>query len=199
MTEEIYVAGVREVESLIGHSNGKSLLDLGCGAGAFVGALERSNFNFITGVDGSPSLVSVASGLATFNRVLHHRFTEESSEFEKLLGSHDYVVAISVLQYLGHNSGLELIRSAFRLSREKVMFFDIPDINNRAQAERLRSLMHGAAPPPPHTYYSRSDILAVSEEEAVRGPWNVSFLDAVFDTPQSNLRLNFVATRVEVG
>ena len=125
---------VSSVAKECGIETGQRVLELGCGAGAFLLALEEAVSGLeLSGVDYSRALLSVAK------RTLPNGvFREADLRDLEIHGEFDGVLAHSVLQYLDTDTVEKLFEEATKSARNFVAFLDIPDSKTMRESERVR-------------------------------------------------------------
>jgi SAM-dependent methyltransferase len=113
---------------------GDSVLELGCGAGAFLYALQAVVGELeIFGIDYSPALLEVAQ-----ITIPDGVFTEADLRSYEIYGVYDIVVCHSVLQYLDEETVARLLTECLAKSRKTVAILDIPDRASRYESESAR-------------------------------------------------------------
>lgn len=118
-----------------GKSAGKTVLDLGCGTGAFTRALENAGFK-VTGIDFAPKMVKAGR-----SRDIDCRLGDATAGLEYSAGSFDYVTAAFVIHGLSPEQRLQFYREATRLAKSKVIFYDYPQY--RSFPETLVEFLEG--------------------------------------------------------
>lgn len=127
-----YVSSVAEE---CGIEPGQSVIELGCGAGAFLLALEEAVGGGleVSGVDYSPALLSAAR-----RAIPNGCFQEADLHDFEIDGDFDGVLVHSVLHYLDINAVENLFKEATKRARNFVALLDIPDSKTMRESERFR-------------------------------------------------------------
>jgi SAM-dependent methyltransferase len=89
------------------------ILDVGCGAGLLVNALQQAGFTNVAGVDPTESLVRVAAARGLPCRVVTEDFVEKASI--DLASRHDVIFLLDVLEHIPVNRQLGFLRGLRRL------------------------------------------------------------------------------------
>lgn len=169
------------VSSVVGEFDikpGESILELGCGAGAFLKALQDTVGGLeISGVDYSPALLEVAQ------RVLPDgEFTEADLHDFQIEQDFDVIVAHSVFQYLDLDAAERISRGSLLRARRLFAVLDVPRLETRAQSEIARKAGLGV-----NEYEERYRGLAHSYFDAA---FFESLLDSSWTVSDSDLRIN---------
>lgn len=119
---------------------GGSLIELGCGAGAFLFALTKSVGRLqIAGVDYSSSLLAVAKKFLPQGDFEYANLTKFS--FSR---RYDHIVMHSVAHYLSKAQVKSLIGSCLQNANKTVSVLEIPLEDSRLRAEEQRQRLIGA-------------------------------------------------------
>jgi len=141
--------GVRLAVAALSLQPGDSLLELGCGSGAWVKAASDLMELDIFGVDYSASLIEEARrAVPTGN----FRVGDIAGSLDTTLDSFasqpgfavDVTVFHGVLHYLNETDAAEAILQAMDSSRSKVLLAEVPNSDLEHESELHRSALHGA-------------------------------------------------------
>ena len=163
--------------------NGQSVVDFGCGAGAFLEALNVATGHEgleLFGVDYSPSLVDVARERVGKGRSGHFFVGDISRLGFFPTGEFDHAVSWSVLYYL--NSHADALRAVAEMARVTKLGGSvvIADVSDKSR-ERIAAKLRGASKyyqrkggTPSHLYFPKSFFRERAEELGLR-------IDAIVD------------------
>ena len=196
-TELEFRRAIKNLEELLELVDGESLLELGCGPGALLKALNREVK--LTGLDFSAPLLDVARTVLPKGSFINWDLDHDEGRFPRTLleKSYDVVIAHSVLHYLSVEAGEEVIRESLRIADRAVFVGDIPNSDHKELAESLRE----ASYPPGeyrkkyqgyhHTYFDPLALGRIPLEPEFRANWSYTFLpSSLFQTNQSQLRFS---------
>ena len=173
---------------------GESILELGCGAGAFLKALQDAVGELqIFGVDYSAALLDVAQ------RVLPGgTFTEADLQDFEIEQDFDVIVAHSVFQYLNLDAAERICRNALRKARRLVAVLDVPRLETRNESESARKAGLGVRQYEEkyraleHSYFEAAFFESIPDLN-----WTVSILDSrISGYGNSEFRVSYVYRRV---
>lgn len=200
VTEEEYLESVRVAENLMALQQSDKVLDLGCGAGALSYVLGREGGPAVTGVDISKNLLNFARAVNPSNLFIELNLNGIGRNGHRLPGSYDWIVALSLFQYLPRDDALNLFREALSIARKGVLISDLPDSHRREESEEYRRQLVGLAEYSkryshlPHSYYSSSDFRMIVAEPLFSSSWDLQVQDkSIIDYPQGRLRFTVVA------
>jgi cyclopropane fatty-acyl-phospholipid synthase-like methyltransferase len=196
-TELEFRRAIRKLEELLELVDGESLLELGCGPGALLKALNRDAK--LTGIDFSAPLLDVARTVLPQGSFINWNLNHDEGRFPKPLleKSYDVVIAHGVVHYLSVEAGEEVIRESLRIADRAVFIGDIPNSDHKDLTESLRE----ASYPPGeyrkkyqgyrHTYFDPHALGRIPSEPEFRAKWSYTFLpSSLFQTNQSQLRFS---------
>ena len=119
---------------------GESILELGCGAGAFLKALQDTVGRLdISGVDYSPALLGIAQKV-----IPDGDFTRADLRNFQIEKDYDVIVAHSVFQYLSRDVAERISRNALRNARRLFAVLDVPRLETKNESEAARKAGLGA-------------------------------------------------------
>ncbi len=195
--------GVFRVRELLSLNSGHEVLDLGCGPGGLAFVLGEGSGIGITGIDISRNLVDVAARAAPFARFKTMNLAGIGRNGRSIVGTWDFVVALSLFQYLSPDNAVGLFREALRLARGGVLISDVPDAERFTESEELRRQSFGAElykqqySSLPHNYHYGSAFESVLEEPEFIGSWSIEIVrESVFSYAQGKLRMTLLARRL---
>ena len=201
VSERGWLEGVSKAERLLEIGQGQSVLEFGCGAGAFLWALEAKRTLHLAGLDISQELIEVAKLVLPSGEFFRHDLASGGGH-PALRKEYDFVVANSVLHYLKVDEAQELFRDSLRLAKRKVLISDLPHVDRQVEAEKIRE---DAMPPGEyakkyaslkHTYFHPDIFQQVLLEEEFARKWDIFFEQSSFlPTDQSKLRFCVLAQR----
>jgi cyclopropane fatty-acyl-phospholipid synthase-like methyltransferase len=125
---------------------GDKLLDVGCGAGALLWCLRDRGFT-LSGSDYAAALIEHA-------RKAIPEATFRVAEAVDVEAGVDAIVCCSVFQYFPDLEYARRVVEGFRAATGRVLIMDIPDLETRDEAERMRA--EAGSKPGEHLYYPRS-------------------------------------------
>ena len=154
---------------LLGVQPGDGVLDLGCGAGAFLQEVLKATPRVrVTGADYSPAMIAVAKARLPLGSWVVHNMAQQTLPFPT--GSFDRVVAQGSLHYLPDRRSAEnAIREMLRVAKPggTVMagWVPHPDLLARRKATRSRNDFKSkfpskasAIPTPPHSFFPPKEL-----------------------------------------
>jgi 2-polyprenyl-3-methyl-5-hydroxy-6-metoxy-1,4-benzoquinol methylase len=100
---------------------GKTVLDIGCGPGAYSAVLAQRGARSVTGIDIAPQMIEIANrraaeaGVSGQCKFLHSDLDNYQSET-----LFDYVIAMGILDYVGRAD--QFVRKALALTASKALF-----------------------------------------------------------------------------
>ena len=188
---EDFLSSVVSVREKLGVFEGASVFEVGCGAGAFLYALNSIVPIDANGLDWSQKLIAYA------------RKSLPNGDFlcipaVDMLQSprYDYVVSNSLFHYLSETDAALVLSQMKLKARRGIAVLDVPDLSKREEAEELR---RGALSPGEyaikyrglqHTYYEKDWFLKVS------GDYEVEINQgSIPNYLQSHLRFNVFLTK----
>jgi SAM-dependent methyltransferase len=140
VSEENWVAGVREAARRFGLSPGDSVFEVGCGAGGFLYDLHRQGFE-VAGLDRSATLLGYARQAMPGRRFL----VADAIDLD-VAEPYDAVVSCGVFLYFpSEGYARQVIEAMARKARRVVAILDLPDDAKRAAAEARRAETVGGA------------------------------------------------------
>jgi 2-polyprenyl-3-methyl-5-hydroxy-6-metoxy-1,4-benzoquinol methylase len=130
------------LENVVGQTQGTSILDIGCGTGAWLNRMKSMGFDRLVGIDYVKPVPVAGLDLRRFD--INHDLSET-------LGQFDVVSCIEVIEHI-ENIGnlLDLVKST--LSKEGFAFLTTPNIESLRA--RLRALVTGRIP----SFDDKSDL-----------------------------------------
>ncbi len=201
VSERGWREGVAKAERLLEMGQGHSVLEFGCGAGAFLWALEaRSNLH-LAGLDISQELIEVAKLVLPSGEFFRHDLASGGGH-PALRKEYDFVIANSVFHYLKVDEALVLFRDSLRLAKRKVLVSDLPHVDRQVEAEKIRE--DAMAPGEyakkyaslKHTYFHPDIFQEVLLEKEFARKWDIHFeQSSLFPTDQSKLRFCVITHR----
>jgi SAM-dependent methyltransferase len=117
---EHYTRIILQHLEIFGEPSGSTVLDVGCGTGAFTRAFERVGF-IVTGVDMAPKMVEAGR-----KRNLDCRIHDVTTGLPYPAGSFDFVTAAYMAHGLDPSLRTLFYSEAKRLARKKVILHDYP-------------------------------------------------------------------------
>ena len=144
--------------SLIQHDKVKRVLELGCGSGAFLSAVQNIVPDVsISGCDISSNSIYIAS------KRLKGTFINENAdtEIEVFINRSDLVLAFSVFQYFDdYNMANKVLNNMLSYIKNKGSIFigDVPDINKKKQDIKQRKIDGRGTSD--HLYYNKDFFLS---------------------------------------
>lgn len=122
-----------EIAKKLAIENGCTIFEIGCGAGAFLFALQMRYDIEVAGLDYSESLIEIAKRAmpdGTFEVMEAKTFLPDKK--------YDYVVANSVFQYFDLEYAADVLDRALRCAQKAVAIMDVPDLASKVEAEETR-------------------------------------------------------------
>lgn len=187
----------RRVAALLGIQTGDSVFEIGCGSGAFLYALKEVVQCEIAGADYSAGLIAAARKVFPMNRFDVTNATElDTSE------QYDVVISHSMFHYLALVDASEVIRRMLSKTRRTIGIFDLPDLQTRDSAERMR---RGTLPEGEyekkyqgliHTYYEK-DWLKEQIELSSPGAHIEIIASQIENNPQSPYRFGLIVHKAD--
>ena len=156
-----FVAEISKELDLAAHADCE-ILELGCGAGAFLLALTKVNPNVkirARGIDFSESLLAIAKEM-----IPDGYFQQEDLRFVGFDQEYDYVVSHAVLHYLKMEDARDLVRRTLPATRKSLALLDLPRRATMYELENIRraSMMPGEYDrlysELSHTYFDTEDF-----------------------------------------
>ncbi len=141
-----FVQAAAEAIDALGLAAGMSVLEVGCGAGAFLWGFRGRGLRLF-GVDYSPALIAHA-------RAAIPEGTFAVAEATSLPFRADAIVSFSVFQYFPDLAYARRVLAAFADAAPVALVLDVPDLATREEAERARAV--AGSTPSTHLYYPRS-------------------------------------------
>jgi len=182
----------RRVAALLGIQTGDSIFEVGCGSGAFLFALKEVIQCEVAGADYSAGLIAAARKIFPENRFDVTNATElDTSE------QYDLVISHSMFHYLALVDAEKVIRRMLSKAKRTVGIFDLPDLQTRDAAERMR---RGTLPEGEyekkyqgltHTYYEK-DWLKERIELSSPGAHIEFIASQIENNPQSPYRFGLI-------
>jgi len=137
VTEDNWVAGVREAARRLSLTPGESVFEVGCGSGAFLYDLYRQGFE-VAGLDRSATLVGHAR-----QAMPEGQFIQSDAAHLDIRESYDAVLSFSVFLYFpSHSYARQVIEAMVHKARRAVAILDIPDVAKKtaAMARRIETV-----------------------------------------------------------
>ena len=171
VTEDSWVAGVRDTARRLGLHPGDSVYEVGCGAGAFLYDLYGQGYQ-VGGLDRSATLLGHARQMMPGGR-----FTRADAADLDTGEQWDAVVAFSVFFYFpDYEYARQVIGRMGRKARKAVAILDVPDLAVRDAAEAHRAELAGGQEAYarryaglPHLYFDRAWVAGALEECGLSG------------------------------
>lgn len=123
----------QNAEFIIEHlalTNGDSIFEVGCGAGAFLFAIEEKLDVHVGGLDFAPNLVKVASHVMPKGTFI----SGDALELE-LSPQYDFVVAHAVFHYLSRTQAYTVLERMHAKARKAVCILEVPDLATQELSE----------------------------------------------------------------
>lgn len=191
-------ANAQRVAALLGIQAGESVFEIGCGSGAFLLALREVVQCEVAGADYSAGLIAAARKVFPTNRFEVANATElDTSE------QFDVVISHSMFHYLALSDAAEVIRRMLSKARRTVGIFDLPHLQTRDAAERMR---RGTLPEGEyekkyqglnHTYFEK-DWLREQVELSLPGAKLEFIASQIENNPQSPYRFGLIVRKAPV-
>lgn len=170
---------------------GESILEVGCGAGAFLLPLHEVGLK-VAGIDYSPALIDAARAAMPDGEFV-------VGEAASISGQYDYVIANSVFHYFPDAGYAERVLAAMlAAARRGAAVLEVPDIDKKPQAESVRRGALGEEAYRrkyaglEHRYYRRQGFV----EAAARAGFEAEVFDQAIDGyAQSAFRFNCLLRR----
>jgi trans-aconitate methyltransferase len=188
-------ANARRVAALLGIQAGESVYEIGCGSGAFLLALREVVECEVAGADYSAGLIAAARKVFPTNRFEVANATElDTSE------QFDVVISHSMFHYLALSDAAKVIHRMLSKARRTVGIFDLPDLQTRDAAERMR---RGTLPEGEyekkyqglnHTYFEK-DWLREQVELSSPGARLEFIASQIENNPQSPYRFGLIVRK----
>lgn len=185
-------ANARRVAALLGIQTGESVYEIGCGSGAFLLALRGVIECEVAGADYSAGLIAAARKVFPTSRFEVLNATELDTEVR-----FDVVISHSMFHYLNLNDAAKVIRRMLSKARRAVGIFDLPNLQTREAAERMR---RGTLPEGEyekkyqglnHTYFEK-DWLREQVESALPRARMEFIASQIDNNPQSPYRFGMI-------
>jgi trans-aconitate methyltransferase len=190
-------ANARRVAALLGIQTGESVYEIGCGSGAFLLALQEVVQCEVAGADYSAGLIAAARKVFPRNQFDVINATELDTAEQ-----YDVVISHSMFHYLTLVDAAAVIRRMLSKARRTVGIFDLPDLQTRDAAERMR---RGTLPEGEyerkyqgltHTYYEKNwlkDQIELSSPGA-----RIEFIASqIENNPQSPFRFGLIVHKAD--
>lgn len=188
-------ANAHRVAALLGIQAGESVFEIGCGSGAFLLALREVVQCEVAGADYSAGLIEAARKVFPTNRFEVANATElDTSE------QFDVVISHSMFHYLALSDAAKVIHRMLSKARSTVGIFDLPDLQTRDAAERMR---RGTLPEGEyekkyqglnHTYFEK-DWLREQVESSSPGARLEFIASQIENNPQSPYRFGLIVRK----
>ena len=192
---EFVVCVARAANYGSGAPRGESLIELGCGAGAFLYPLQRSYPEMtLTGLDYSSPLLSHAQRNLPEATFIHSDLRQPLPD----LPPQNHVLMHCVLHYLPTDRARRLLECAFALARESIALLGVPDKAFEHESEKARSEARPQGEYAElyrelsHTYYPKSFF-----ESAMPQGWEIEWLDCRLKDANAPYRYSLIFRKTE--
>jgi trans-aconitate methyltransferase len=183
---------VGRIARLLGMRAGESVLEVGCGAGAFLLPLREAGLR-VAGIDYSPALIEAAQrAMPDGDFAL--------GEALSISGQYDYVVANSVFHYFPDAGYADRVLAAMlAAARRGVAVLEVPDLATKDQAEAARRGALGEEEYRrkyaglEHRYYARQDLIEAARCAGFEAEIHAQAIDGYAQNP---FRFNCLMRRV---
>lgn len=183
---------VARIARQLGMRPGESVLEVGCGAGAFLLPLHEAGLR-VAGIDFSPALIEAARAALPGGEFV-------VGEATAIAGRYDYVVANSVFHYFP-DAGYagRVLAAMLAAARLGAAVLEVPDAATRDQAEAARRGALGEEAYRQkyagleHRYYSRQDLVAAARSAGFEAAIHDQAIDGYAQNP---FRFNCLMRRV---
>lgn len=113
--------------------NRKHIIDAGCGTGQFIKLMQK-DFEYITGIDYSESMLKKADNLLTEEEKIKTKLIHGSiKDIKKLVDGTkaDSIISNQVIQYLNHGDAFKFVRDSLSCLNEdgELILMNIPNFN----------------------------------------------------------------------
>lgn len=182
MSADAYARMVRAVVAPMGLSAGQRLVEVGCGAGAFLAAVERGVPDIeLHGIDISPAMVDLAA-----RRLPHGHFRQGDIRDLRAVpdAAYDHAAAFAVLCYLDSlTQATRALDELLRIVRPGgcVVLGDTSDARHRRRSEAFLEQAWATAEIPAYQYFEPEWFAAYARE---RGATLVVTPMATLDLPE---------------
>lgn len=183
---------VGRIARLLGMQAGESVLEVGCGAGAFLLPLREAGLR-VAGIDYSPSLIEAARAALPDGEFA-------LGEAAAICGRYDYVVANSVFHYFPDAGYADRVLAAMlAAARRAVAVLEVPDVDKKAEAEAVRRGMLGEEAYRKkyagleHRYYARQNLIETARRAGFEAEIHAQAIDGYAQNP---FRFNCLMRRV---
>ena len=133
ITSSAWLEGLGKIAKLIGIQGGDSVLEFGCGSGAFLFALNKVCQIKGSGIDYSSSLIDIAK-----TALPEMDFTCEEAGKVSSTKKFDYCVSHSVFHYFSETYAENVLGIMAAKARKAVVVLEVPDAATKELAEKLR-------------------------------------------------------------
>lgn len=129
-----WLSFISSIADECGISSGDRILELGCGAGAFLKGLQEVIGGLqLSGVDYSRALLEKAR-----EAIPDAIFFEADLRTHEILAEYDVVISHSVFQYLDEEAARRVVRNSLEKAKKTVAILDIPNLSTRQASEAAR-------------------------------------------------------------
>ena len=196
--EEEWIKLCSHFGRVIGLKENDKVLELGCGAGAFLLSLQKEFLCEIFGIDYSESVIEIAR-----NNLNGTFITSDASQVSKMNEAFDLIFLHSVMQYFPSlDYTCKVIEEAY-LNLADDGKIGLLDVNDKAKEDIYHSSRRLKYKDPkeydllysdhPHNFFSKKVISKILTEAGFK---NISFYPHVIDTyGNSELRFNVIAEK----
>ena len=183
---------------VIGLKENDKVLELGCGAGAFLLPLQKEFLCEIFGIDYSESVIEIAR-----NNLNGTFISSDASQVSKMNESFDLIFLHSVMQYFpSPDYTFKVIKEAY-LNLADDGKIGLLDVNDKAKELMYHSSRRSRYKDPkeydllysnyPHNFFSKEEISKILTETGFK---NINFYPHVIDTyGNAELRFNVIAEK----
>jgi len=152
-------------------SEGDTIFEVGCGAGAFLAPMVRRYAVNPCGIDLSGSLVKLAKEYMPGGRFF---IGDVLSSYDVISG--DVIISHSVFQYFPRSLGIQIANMMLSKASKTVWIGDIPDASKQKEAEKYRAEIFDATQAKSkyeglvHSYYDPQDFL---NQSSISKNWDI--------------------------
>jgi len=186
---------------------GSSVLEVGCGSGAFLKALSEISDVTVFGMDFSETLIHVAKEALLEANVwvgdVRDGIRETSGRLLAGGKQVDFVVFHSVLHYLSEQDATSAVVEALGLAKKKIFLAELPDARFEVSSESAREAALGSEVYREkyrnlrHTYFSTDWANGVIRAANLGKDWRVERISrTLLDTAQRDFRFSVVLERL---